>query len=146
MSDLKKTPNPKYRWHITIVSAIMFAMIGFGIGWSIDTKHPDDRLADILIPTLIFLTAGLLIGYVTSLVLYRRFNWFDAIVSLTIPPMCFFGYLFAKSGDRTTGRLSGYVALSLVTFLVWRFMHSSRHHVQSDLKRPTQTGVTKIDT
>lgn len=145
MSESKKNPIPNYRWHITIVFAIVFAMIGFGIGWSIDTQHPDDRLADILIPTFVFLTAGLLIGYVASLVLYKRFNWFDALVSFAIPPLCFFGFLLAKSGDWTTGRMLGYVALGLVAFLVWRFWQTSRQHVQSDLKRSAKTRVTRID-
>jgi len=137
--------KPHNRWHITFAFTVVFALIGFGIGWSIDTKHLDDRLADILIPTFIFLTAGLLVGYVTSLILYKRFNWFDATASFAIPPICFFGFVFAKSGNWTTGRFLGYVALSLVAFLVWRFLQTSHLHIQSDMKRTSKNGVTKID-
>ena len=114
-----------YRWQITIGCAVVSALIGLGIGWSIDTKHPDDRIADLMIPTLIFLTAGLLVGYVTSLVIYKRFTLLDALAALSVPPLCFFGFLSAKSGNWTTGQMLGYTALAIVAFLVFRFWKTS---------------------
>jgi hypothetical protein len=142
---LMKSPKPNYRWRISIAFSVVFALIGFGIGWSIDTKHPDNRLADILIPTSIFLTAGLLIGYVTSGILYKRFSWFDATAILALPPTCFFGFVFAKSGNWTVGRFLGYVALGFMAFLVWRLLQVSHLHRQTNTKQTSHSGFTEID-
>ena len=46
MEILNDNQQINYRWHITIGCAVVFALVGLGIGWSIDTKHPDDRIAD----------------------------------------------------------------------------------------------------
>ena len=145
MKNLNDIQRTNYRWHITIGCAVAFALIGLGIGWSIDTKHPDDRIADLMIPTLIFLTAGLLVGYVTSLVLYKRFTWLDALAALSVPPLCFFGFLSAKSGDWTTGQTLGYTALAIVTFLVFRFWMTSQPQTDSNLVRPGRTRNTNSD-
>ena len=137
--------RPSYRWRITIGCTAVFALVGFALGWSIDTKHPDDRLADLMIPTLIFMTAGLLIGYVVSLVLYKRFTWFDAVASIAVPPICFFGFLIAKSGNRITGLIFGFSALAIVGFLVLRFMQTSQAKRDADIMRPIKNHGAKND-
>ena len=142
LADNKKTD---YRWRITIGCAVVFAVIGLGVGWSIDTKHPDDRVADLMIPTLIFFTAGLLIGYVSSLVIYERFTWFDALASFAVPPLCFFGFLSAKSGNWMTGQAYGYTALGIVALLVLRFALTSQQQGDSAILRPVQNRDTKND-
>ena len=133
------------RWPITIGCAVVFALIGLAIGWSIDTKHPDDRTADLMIPTLIFLTAGLLIGYVSSLVIYKRLTWFDALAAFSVPPICFFGFLSAKSGNWTTGQSFGYTAVAIVAFLVFRFYQTSQQLTDSNELRPVQNPGAKND-
>ena len=144
MQNLTDNQKANYRWHITIGCSVVFALIGLGIGWSIDTKHPDDRIADLMIPTLIFLTAGMLVGYVSSLVFYKRFTWFDALAAISVPLLCFFGFLSAKSGNWTTGQLLGYTALAIVTFLVFRFWMTSEQ-TDSNPVRPARTRNTNSD-
>jgi len=139
MKILNENQQTNYRWHITIGCAVVFALVGLGIGWSIDTKHPDDRIADLMIPTLIFLAAGLLVGYVTSLVIYKRFTWLDAFAAFSVPPLCFFGFLSAKPGNWTTGQMLGYTALVFVAFLVFRFWMTSERQADHKLTRSART-------
>ena len=128
MANTGHNPNTNYRWYITFGFTIVFVLIGFAIGWSTETQHPDDRLADILFPTSLFLTAGFLVGYFTSLVMCRRFRWIDAVAGYAILPLCFVGFYLTKSGERFAGGLFGYSALGLILFLVVRFALTARRY------------------
>jgi len=131
ITETAPSRNPKYRWHFPIGFAIVFSIVGLALGWSIDTNHPDDRLADIFIPTLAFLTIGFQLGYTISLVIHRRFNWFDAVASFALLPMLLAGFVFAKSGDWTTGRAFGYASLGVLVFLIARFIYASNKPLKS---------------
>lgn len=126
MTDSKPYPQPKLKWRITIGLAAAFAAIGLIFSCSIPTTHPGDRLVNIAIITTIFFTTGLLIGYVASLVYYKRFHWTDACVSITLPLILLIGFWFAKSGDRTTAGTFGWIAFSFLVFLVYRFTRTLR--------------------
>lgn len=132
MSDSTGKLNKDYRWRITAAVTFAFALIGLVVGSSIDTQHPDDRLADIVIPTLAHSTLGLLTGYLAALVVYRRLKWFDALAGLAIPPLLVIGYITSKSGDSRTGQLLGFTALGLGLFLVLRFVYITKHEAKSN--------------
>jgi len=124
--------NPKYRWHITAGFAIVFGLFGLVIGFSIDTQHPNYRAADILIPTMALSIFGVLTGYVFALVYYRKFTWFDGIVSLTIPFLTIYGFWLGKSGNLIGFRRSNVIVLIMIAYLVVRYLITDRKHAKTE--------------
>jgi len=114
----------RYRIHVTLATAAILGTVGFMIGWSIPTAHQDDRLADILFPTLGLAVFGALLGYTISSVYYRRMSAVDAFVCFAIPIFTFLGLLFAKSGDLFRHRVSLTGALAMIAYLVLRVCNS----------------------
>lgn len=126
--------NPKCRWQITAGFAILLGIIGFVLGCSIDTKNPDDRMVDILIPTMALSTIGALIGYVSALIYYRRFRWFDSLVSLAIPFLGIFGFWIGKSGNLTAFRVCNVAVFIMIGYLVIRYWITKDKYVLLDAK------------
>jgi hypothetical protein len=124
--------NPKYRWCITAAFSVTLGLIGLCIGFSIDTQHPDDRVADLLLPTVALSILGALIGYVFALVYYRKFTWFDGFVSLTIPFLAIYGFWLGKSGNLTGFKRSNVVILGMLTYLIVRCLITSRKHIKTE--------------
>ena len=114
----------RYRIHLTLATAVILGTVGLMIGWSIPTTHPDDRLADIFIPTLGLAILGALFGYIISSVYYRRMSAVDAFVCFAIPVFTFIGFFFGKSGDLFRYRVLSYGALTMVAYLGFRVYHS----------------------
>ena len=123
----------RYRIPVTLATAAILGIVGLIIGWSIPTKHPDDRLADILIPTLGLAVLGALIGYIVSSVYYRRMSAVDAFVCFAIPVYTFIGFVFGKSGDLFRYRVLSYGAMAMIAYLGLRVCHSQMSNRKTKL-------------
>ena len=119
------------RWFTTIGATVLFGSIGFAIGWSIETQHPEDRQFYILIPTSAFAVLGMLVGYVTSLMLAHKFKLLDAVISFAIPFVLFTAFATAKSGSKGIGLTLAYCGLALLILLIYRFMMTIKLAKQS---------------
>ena len=123
--------NARYRIHVTFATAVILGIAGFAIGWSIPTRHPDDRLADVLLPASGLTVLGALLGYVISSVYYRRLSAVDAFACIAIPVFTFSGFFLGKSGDWFRYRVLSFGAFAMLAYLglrVYLSQMSKRNH------------------